>query len=71
MSAPAFRQWPAAAGVRQADGAAGGRLQPPLPARRWMGEGLGTYPPPLAGRGYRVHVVDPPALHVEQARQAR
>jgi hypothetical protein len=40
------------------------------PAAGW-GRGLGTYPAPLAGRGYRVHVVDPPALHVEQARQAR
>jgi hypothetical protein len=36
-----------------------------------VGGGLGTYAAPLAGRGYRVHVLDPPPLHVEQARQAR
>ena len=31
----------------------------------WEGPGY-PVPAPLAGRGYRVHAVDPPALHVEQ-----
>ena len=32
--------------------------------------GPGTYAAPLARRGYRVHLLDPVPLHVEQARQA-
>ena len=48
-----------------------GRLLPAPPARVLdVGGGPGTYAAPLAGRGYRVHVVDPVPLHVEQARQA-
>ena len=35
-----------------------------------VGGGPGTYAAPLARRGYRVHLVDPVPLHVEQARQA-
>ena len=47
------------------------RLLPPPPAQVLdVGGGPGTYATPLARRGYRVHVVDPVALHVEQARQA-
>jgi ubiquinone/menaquinone biosynthesis C-methylase UbiE len=47
------------------------RLLPAPPARVLdVGGGPGTYAAPLAGRGYRVHVVDPVPLHVEQARQA-
>ncbi len=47
------------------------RLLPPPPARVLdVGGGPGTYAAPLAARGYRVHVVDPVPLHVEQARQA-
>ena len=34
------------------------------------GGGPGAYAGPLARRGYRVHLVDPVPLHVEQARQA-
>ena len=34
-----------------------------------MGGGPGTYAAPLARRGYRVHLVDPVPLHVDQARQ--
>ena len=34
-----------------------------------VGGGPGTYAAPLARRGYRVHLVDPVPLHVEQARQ--
>jgi ubiquinone/menaquinone biosynthesis C-methylase UbiE len=47
------------------------RLLPRPPA--WLldvGGGPGTYAAPLASRGYRVHLVDPVPLHVEQARQA-
>ena len=44
-------------------------LQSP-PARLLDGGGPGTYAAPLARRGYRVHLVDPVELHVEQARQA-
>jgi SAM-dependent methyltransferase len=48
-----------------------GRLQPAPPARVLdVGGGPGTYAAPLARRGYRVHLVDPVALHVDQARQA-
>lgn len=48
-----------------------GRLLPPPPARVLdVGGGPGTYAAPLASRGYRVHLVDPVLLHVEQARQA-
>jgi SAM-dependent methyltransferase len=47
------------------------RLLPRPPARLLdVGGGLGTYAAPLARRGYRVHLVDPVPLHVEQARQA-
>ena len=46
------------------------RLLPAPPARVLdVGGGPGTYAAPLAGRGYQVHLVDPVALHVEQARQ--
>jgi len=46
------------------------RLLPPPPAQLLdVGGGLGTYAAPLARRGYRVHLVDPVELHVEQARQ--
>jgi ubiquinone/menaquinone biosynthesis C-methylase UbiE len=34
-----------------------------------VGGGPGTYAAPLARRGYRVHLVDPVPLHVDQARQ--
>src|SRR5215470_7463375 len=48
-----------------------GRLLPPPPVRLLdVGGGPGTYAAPLARRGYRVHLVDPVELHVEQARQA-
>ncbi len=44
------------------------RLLPPPPARVLdVGGGPGTYAAPLAGCGYRVHLVDPVQLHVEQA----
>jgi SAM-dependent methyltransferase len=47
------------------------RLLPAPPARVLdVGGGPGTYAAPLAGRGYRVHVVDPVPLHVDQAREA-
>jgi SAM-dependent methyltransferase len=47
------------------------RLLPRPPARLLdIGGGPGTYAAPLARRGYRVHLVDPVPLHVEQARQA-
>jgi SAM-dependent methyltransferase len=47
------------------------RLLPAPPARLLdVGGGPGTYAAPLAGRGYRVHLVDLMPLHVEQARQA-
>jgi ubiquinone/menaquinone biosynthesis C-methylase UbiE len=47
------------------------RLLPAPPARVLdVGGGPGTYAAPLASCGYRVHVVDPVPLHVEQARQA-
>src|SRR5437763_4274885 len=47
------------------------RLLPAPPARVLdVGGGPGTYGAPLARRGYRVHLVDPMPLHVEQARQA-
>jgi SAM-dependent methyltransferase len=47
------------------------RLLPPPPAQLLdAGGGPGTYAAPLAGRGYRVHLVDPVPLHVGQARQA-
>ena len=47
------------------------RLLPGLPAGVLdVGGGPGTYAAPLARRGYRVHLVDPVRLHVEQARQA-
>jgi SAM-dependent methyltransferase len=47
------------------------RLLPRPPARLLdVGGGPGTYAAPLARRGYRVHLVDPVPLHVEQARQA-
>ena len=47
------------------------RLLPAPPARVLdVGGGPGTYAAPLARRGYRVHLVDPVSLHVEQAGQA-
>jgi len=47
------------------------RLLPAPPARVLdVGGGPGTYAAPLARRGYRVHVVDPVPLHIEQAQQA-
>jgi len=47
------------------------RLLPRPPARLLdAGGGPGTYAAALASRGYRVHLVDPVPLHVEQARQA-
>jgi SAM-dependent methyltransferase len=47
------------------------RLLPAPPARLLdVGGGPGTYAAPLARRGYRVHLVDPLPLHVEQAREA-
>ena len=47
------------------------RLLPAPPARVLdAGGGPGTYAAPLARRGYRVHLVDPVPLHVDQARQA-
>jgi SAM-dependent methyltransferase len=47
------------------------RLLPAPPARVLdVGGGPGTYAAPLGRRGYRVHVVDPVPLHVDQARQA-
>lgn len=47
------------------------RLLPPPPVQVLdVGGGPGTYAAPLARRGYRVHLVDPVELHVEQARQA-
>jgi ubiquinone/menaquinone biosynthesis C-methylase UbiE len=46
------------------------RLLPAPPARVLdVGGGPGTYAAPLARLGYRVHLVDPVPLHVEQARQ--
>jgi ubiquinone/menaquinone biosynthesis C-methylase UbiE len=47
------------------------RLLPRPPARLLdVGGGPGTYAAPLVRRGYRVHLVDPVPLHVEQACQA-
>ena len=47
------------------------RLLPSPPAQVLdAGGGPGTYAAPLARRGYRVHLVDPVPLHVDQARQA-
>ncbi len=47
------------------------RLLPAPPAQVLdVGGGPGTYAAPLVRRGYRVHVVDPVPLHVDQARQA-
>jgi ubiquinone/menaquinone biosynthesis C-methylase UbiE len=47
------------------------RLLPAPPARLLdVGGGPGSYAAPLARRGYRVHLVDPMPLHVEQAREA-
>jgi SAM-dependent methyltransferase len=47
------------------------RLLPAPPARVLeVGGGPGTYAAPLARRGYRVHLVDPLPLHVQQAREA-
>ena len=47
------------------------RLLPAPPARVLdVGGGPGTYAAPLARRGYRVHLVDPVPLHVDQAHQA-
>ena len=47
------------------------RLLPAPPAQLLdVGGGPGTYATPLARCGYRVRLVDPVRLHVEQARQA-
>jgi 2-polyprenyl-3-methyl-5-hydroxy-6-metoxy-1,4-benzoquinol methylase len=47
------------------------RLLPRPPARVLdVGGDHGTYAAPLASPGYRVHLVDPVPLHVEQACQA-
>jgi ubiquinone/menaquinone biosynthesis C-methylase UbiE len=47
------------------------RLLPAPPARLLdVGGGPGAYAVPLARRRYRVHLVDPVPLHVDQARQA-
>ena len=44
------------------------RHLPPPPARLLdVGGGTGVYALPLAGRGYRVHLIDPVSLHVERA----
>jgi SAM-dependent methyltransferase len=49
----------------------GGRCCLSRPHGSWMlAAAPGTYAAPLASRGYRVHLVDPVLLHVEQARQA-
>jgi len=48
-----------------------GRLLPAPPAQVLdVGGGPGTYAAPLAARGYRVQLVDPVQLHVDQAREA-
>jgi SAM-dependent methyltransferase len=45
------------------------RHLPPAPSRVLdVGGGTGVYALPLAGRGHRVHLVDPVSLHVERAR---
>jgi ubiquinone/menaquinone biosynthesis C-methylase UbiE len=47
------------------------RLMPAPPATVLdVGGGAGAYALPLAAQGYEVHLVDPIALHVEQARAA-
>ena len=48
-----------------------GRHLPPPPAVVLdLGGAAGVYALPLAARGYQVHLVDPVARHVEQARRA-
>lgn len=48
-----------------------GRVLPPIPARVLdVGGASGVYAAWLAGHGYRVHLVDPVPLHVQQAREA-
>lgn len=48
-----------------------GRFLPAPPATVLdVGGGAGAYALPLAAEGYEVHLVDPVALHVEQARAA-
>jgi SAM-dependent methyltransferase len=45
------------------------RHLPPPPSRVLdVGGGTGVYALPLAARGYRVHLIDPVALHVDRAR---
>jgi len=47
------------------------RFLPPAPATVFdVGGAAGAYALPLAAEGYAVHLVDPVALHVEQARAA-
>jgi ubiquinone/menaquinone biosynthesis C-methylase UbiE len=47
------------------------RYLPPAPATVLdVGGGAGVYALPLAREGYRVHLIDPVALHVDQAREA-
>ena len=45
-------------------------LPPPPAVLADIGGGPGRYALWLAGRGYRVHLVDPLPLHIEQARTA-
>jgi len=45
-------------------------LPPPPAVVLDVGGGAGVYALPLAARGYQVHLVDPLALHVEQALRA-
>src|SRR5215208_4670787 len=47
------------------------RYLPPVPATVLdVGGGAGVYALPLAREGYRVHLIDPVGLHVDQAKEA-